>query len=388
MSRLPLPRWVLFVLFGVSLTLCLWCGQLAPVALSQRVEGTNAAQLVQAGGRRYQSGDYPGAIALWQQALATYQQAHNPTAAALVLENLARAAQQLGQNQAAITDWQQVIKIARQQSNRSQLSRALTEQAQAYSRIGQPQRAIALLCHGDDPDHCGADSALHLARQAQEAAIAAAALGSLGDAYRLTGQYELAINALQSSLALAEAMHHPVYQASVLNSLGTVHLSLAQINYRRLGAARESGDVQEADQFQQQGLAADDRAVAYFQQSLKLAQTQDDRVAQVRSQISAIPAYYRLGQPSQAAANWQAASQLLSQLPDSRNRVYAAIDLAQLLQPLTPDRAYSRVQCLPADRWAQAEALLSPAIAVATRIRDTRAASFALGELGHLGSCV
>lgn len=74
-------------------------------------------------------------------------------------------------------------------------------------------------------------------------------------------------------------------------------------------------------------------------------------------------------------------------MPDSRDRVYAAIDLARLQQPITIEQPLSRTDCLRCDRVPQAESLLQQAVATAQRLQNRRAESFALGELGHLQTC-
>ncbi len=376
--------------FLAALTLCWLLGQTLP-AISQDRTAPTAAQQVKLGVERYNAGDYPGAIAQWQPALAAYQHTHNATNIAIVLENLAQATQHLGQSEAALDYWQQAIALHRRAQNLPQLSRALTEQAQLYSQIGQPRKAIALLCGADDASQCTADSALPQVRRLNDPALAAAALGSLGDAYRLVGAYQPAIAVLQDSLTLLDKLaDHPdrvPYQISGLNSLGTVHLSLALVNYRQAELATQGGDTEEAARAQQQGLAADAKALEHLQRSWGLAQAQNDRWGQLRSRVSAIPAYYRTAAIAPAEAAWQQAVQLVAQLPPSRDRVYAAIDLARLLQPVRADTSFSKLQCLAADRMPQAEMLLQQAIAIAAQIQDARAQSFALGELGHLYEC-
>ncbi len=74
-------------------------------------------------------------------------------------------------------------------------------------------------------------------------------------------------------------------------------------------------------------------------------------------------------------------------MPDSRDVVYAAIDLARLQQPVTIGQSFSRSDCLRSDLLPSAEALLQRAVVTAQRLQDRRADSFALGELGHLQAC-
>lgn len=391
MRRQRAVRQLLTALFLGSLTLCLSLGQLssplrAPeIGQAATAQTPAAEQLVQQGVDRYQAGDYLGAIAHWKTALPIYQAAKNRATTAIVLENLARAYQQAGQSEQAITYWEQVASLYRQ-SRSPQLGRILTEQAQTYSRLGQPRKAIALLCDADDSGTCALGSGLQLARTAKDVAAEAAALGSLGDAYRLIGAYTLAIDVLQPSLEIAKTLENPIYQAAALNSLGNAHISLAQRSYRRAASARQQGDTDKAEELQQAGLREDKTALTYLQQSLEISRAQSNLAAHLQTILSAIPLYYRT-QATAAPTALQEATRLLEQLPDSRERVYAAIDLSRLLQPVPVGELVSRNRCPNQTDISTAEVLLKQAVAIAQRLQDRRAESFALGELGHLYEC-
>ncbi|MDX2230567.1 MAG: CHAT domain-containing protein [Leptolyngbyaceae cyanobacterium bins.349] len=341
-------------------------------------------QLVQQGVDRYQSGDYKDAIDLWQAALQELQQTGNRTHEAIVRENLARAYQQLGQNNLAIDQWSHVARLYQQSGESAQLGRALIEQAQTYSRMGQPRKAIALLCNADNHGECAANSAAQLTRLSRNPVLQVAALGSLGNAYRLMGEYDAAQKNLEASQAIAATLNQPTPKISALNSLGLLYNTLAQVNDRKAESAQQSGNDREVTQFQRKAKQFDQQAIQVLQESFQLAQTQNNVPEQLRSRQTVIPAYYRTNQPLRASEAWQQASQLLQSLPDSRDRVFAAIDLAHLLQP---DPRASRLQCLTGDRLTQSEALLQQAVAVARRIQDPRSASFALGELGRVYAC-
>lgn len=377
------------VLLLVSLTFCLWLGQSQHSAYpsgsrrSVYSAQTPGSQLVQQGIDRYQAGDYRGAIAHWQQALQEFRKTNHRTNQAIVLANLARAQQQLGQSQQAIVHWQQVIRLYQDLGDHSQLVRALTEQAQAYSRIGQHRKVIALLCSASATGQCAPESALQRAAQTRDGVAQVAALGTLGNAYRLIGEYALAQQNLEASLKLAEQLQQPVYRLSALNSLGILYTSLAQVSDRKAEIAQQSGD-QEAAQLLKQARQFDQQAIAHLQQSLTLARSQNNPQGQLRALITLIPAYTRTQDSTQASESWQQAKQVWETFPDSRDRVFAAIDLAQLLQP---NSTASRQQCLPGNRSDQSEALLQQAVTVAQRIQDPRAQSFALGELAQMYEC-
>jgi CHAT domain-containing protein len=368
--------------FLIGLALCLGLQQ----PLGQSAPPPSPLQQVQQGVDRYQSGDYVAAIALWKTALAAYQQAGDRANAAIVLENLARAYQHLGQTTAELDTWNQLIRLQRPQNNPAQMARLLVEQAQALSRSGQVRKAIALLCHASHESPCNPESALKLAEMARDETIQIAALGSLGDAYRLVGEYQPAIAYLEAGLQRAQALNHRAYQVTTLQALGTVYNRRAQLNHLRAHAAERRGDSLAAEKLRQRQQADETKALQYFGQSLQLAQQMGNPAAQLRSLLTAIP--LKASTSSVPIDDLQQAAQLLAQLPHSRERVYATIDLARLYSQ-DPQAELTRFRCVttPSMLTPQVEALLRQAVSIARTIQDPRAESFALGELGHLYEC-
>jgi CHAT domain-containing protein len=366
--------------------------QLGEVVSAQSPDGS---RLVQQGLELYQAGNITAAIERWKQALDIYQQNHNSASETIVRENLARAYQQIGEPEQAIEQWDKVIAYYRQVGNSQQLGRSLTEQAQAYNKLGQPIEAIALLCNSDKDDNCNNDSAVQIARANKDLIGEAAALGSLGDARRLTGDYESATISLGKSLEIVNKLNNPSLRISVFNSLGNAHISLAQEKYRRADSATQRGDTIDADNLTKAAQQEDANALKYLQESLEIAHTYKDILGEVRTDKSAlarthlriIPLYYRSHATTPAATSIQQTTNLLERLPDSRERVYATIDLVRLLQPVTDKTTLSRISCIKNDAFSQATTLLNQAVTVAQRIKDFRAESFALGELGHIYEC-
>jgi CHAT domain-containing protein len=344
---------------------------------------------VQKGVALYQEGDIQGAIAQWETALNAYRNTNNRAEVVIVLENLARAYQQIGQTDRTITYWHQVIVAYRQMGNQKQVGRMLTEQAQSYTSLGQNQRAIAILCNPPEKGKpCTKDTALPITRQAKDRQGEAAALGSLGNAYRNRGEYDEAIKYLEESLAIANELANPIYRASAHNSLGNVHNSLALVNYRRANSAEYRGDSIEAEKYKNQAVEHDSKALQSFGDSIKIARTQNDSLGQMRALVNSIPPLYRTSRLLEAAESLQQARSLLEQLPDSRDKVYAAIDLANFLQPVTfVEETSAETKCLNPELQLQAQELLQQAVSTAQRLQDYRAESFALGKLGHLYEC-
>jgi CHAT domain-containing protein len=392
------------LLFFISLTGSLLLGQVSLI----KAQSPEPSQLVQQGVDEYQNQKYQAAIALWEQALASYQATPDNPNTVIVLENLARVYQQIGQTEQAIAFWSQVTEQYQQSGNQQQLGRSLTEQAQAYSKLGQHRQAIAILCasrgewhspnkqaspnkyiaiNSETKNECQPGSAIAIAQEQQDQLGEAAALGSLGEVYRLRGNYQSAANYSQQSLAAAQLINNSQLTMSGFNSLGNTYSSLAQVSYRRADSAARRGET-----FGEDSLLAtetktaqeqDQKALNYFQQGLELATTESNSLAQVRSITNSLPIYYRLQKDDRAATAKQQTLDLISTLPPQQTTVYATIDLAKLLQP---ERVTFR-SCLNADNLRQAQELLKPAVTLATRLGDKRAESFALGELGHIYEC-
>jgi CHAT domain-containing protein len=395
-------RRLLVVLFLSSLTFCLglnhvpfstsWQARWGTIATAQ---SPNTTQLVQQGIEQYKTGDVQGAIASWQTALTAYQSTNNPANQAIVQEKLAIAYRQIGQFEPAIKNWQDAIANYRQQYDRVNVGRLLTELAQTYSQLGQNQEAIALLCGASETEeNCpeSEGSALQIARQFQDKQGEAAALGSLGEAYRLRGRSNQAIETLEASLNIAQENNLPIYRSSVLNSLGNAYVSQAQLNEQRANSAQLRGAETKANEFIKAANSDYKKALDYLNNSLELTRNQNDKLGQMRTLINLIQ-LYTYSKESKVSEHTNQAIQnaltLLDSLPNSTHKVYAAIDLAELKHPIISSNPTSfTTQCSQRKLDnSQAKELLQKAVSIAQNIQDARSKSFALGKLGHLYEC-
>ena len=414
-------RSLLSVFFLMGLVLCLGLGQLDRRSLSLEPPAATptppASQLVQQGIDRYQAGDYQGAIAPWQAALSTYQGQRDRRNSAIVLENLARAHRHLGQLEQAIQNWQQVITLHHQLGDEQKVGQMLTEQAQTHSRQGNYRQAIALLCAPPAADTtCKPSTAVAIARHHGDRRGETAALGSLGTAYYLEGDYERAIDWLQAGLAISQQLDPPTYTAAMMNSLGNTYASLAQADYRRAvsvsqtlydpsftiaqaGISRSRRRSPRVRALQRKAAGNDDQALAYFEQSLAAAQVQDHPPEILRALLNMIAIYDRTQAQAldpktqqqardRMARTQQQALTLLEHLPENRETVFATLKLANLWQPApNPEARRAGSQCLNVDDPSEIQTLLQRAQVLGERIGDRRAESFALGALGHFYEC-
>ncbi len=416
-------------LFLVGFVLCLTLG-IFPIRQTPVVAQSNSAeQLVRSGIEQYKAGKFNEAIALWQQVLSQIKEAPDRAA---VHSNLALAYRQIGQLTEAIEHWEQAIQIYQRQDDETkhrQLPKLLTEQAQAYNELGQHRRAITLL-----------QSALELARQNKDLPSQAGALGTLGNAYWALGNYEQALDTHQASLQIARQLNSPDYIATSLNNLGNVYISRSQRYRYQANTARVEGDNKEnarLTQLAEQELTA---ARSAFEQSLRESQALGS-IAQVKAllnlnrlleQLPGLPLGDNVASGSAALTpdwvaigrNREQALALVETLPDSRDKVYVLINLAesfrrqalagsgentvQLTSPPTPLLLGegSKAPPFPAKEGGleglglpysnrirrdgqgrsstEALLLLSKAINIARSIGDRRAESYALGSLGQI----
>ena len=392
----------LVVLFLCSFTFCLGLNYVPFTVQAKSAEVVTAqsptpSQLVQQGIEQYRAGDVLSAIASWQTALTAYQNTNNLADAAIVREKLALAYQQVGQFESAIDSWQQAIAHYRAAGDMVKVERLLVEQAQTYSRWGQNKEAIALLCGANETDeNClqSEGSALQLARKFSDRSGEAAALGSLGEAYRLRGKQDKAVKALEDSLKIIQDNHLPAYRSSVLNSLGNAYSSKAQLNQQRANSAQSRGAKTKASEFIEKADADRQQALGYFDDSLQLSRNQNDQPSQMRTLLNLLQFYYHprdtklLDRTNRGEQALQEALVLLEKLPNSVNKVYAAINLAELEQVSASNSSSFPAQCLSRKlNDSQAEQLLKEAVSIAQSIKDSRSESFALGKLGHLYEC-
>ncbi|MEM7062606.1 MAG: CHAT domain-containing protein [Cyanobacteria bacterium P01_B01_bin.77] len=378
-------RRVFVILCALSLFITLWLGhpftRSAPIA-----QAIDARQLVQTGVDYYNAGNYLAAVDPWLAARQAYEASQDLPALAIVDENLARAHQQMGHTSEEITYWEQAIATIKTLGERQKLGRLLTEQAQAYGRLGQHRRAITLLC-GTAPDEgtCQTGSALEIAKTTDDSLGQITALGSLGEAYRVSGSTQVAKDYLEQGYALSLELGETALEASLLNSLGNTSTSLALISYRRADEADQLGDFEagdlrtEADTFNAQ-------AIEQFQNSYQLAIEQQDSGTALYALLNLIPAYERMGNTSEVGRHHELARATLQQLPESKAKAFAAIQLADLLDPLAVRQSQLMLSQTPPSGRVEREAaaLLEQALAIGQATQNFRIQSFALGKLGSL----
>jgi CHAT domain-containing protein len=371
---------------------------------------------LQQGLNQLQNGKLLDAIRTWETLTRTSPK--RDTADAIQAQKyLARAYQQAGKTEQAIAVFDQLYADYQRSGAWQQAGQMLIELAQLHSALGQHRRAGELLCGGfaqqtleqdkvDLETHCRTNSALAIACRTHDRLSEAAALGSLGNVYRLRGDYASAIACLEKSLKIAEPLNHTAYRLAALSGLGNTYASLAKRNYRQLQYAQQSADETEIKTFQRNAFRYDQTAIAYFTDSLALAHTHNDQINELRSLLNLVTSNHRLGLPNiEMAVNseqradrkkrvWgllDQAEQVLERLPDSREKAFAEIRLATLWEWVKspPDQANidSTARCYSQQGEEKVKLLLNRAIAIGQHIQDSQSIAFALGRLGHFYEC-
>ncbi|MBE9130155.1 CHAT domain-containing protein, partial [Coleofasciculus sp. LEGE 07081] len=363
-------RWYWF--YFLLLTTVVFCLSIHPGSIVQAKESltvlerqsiasVSPEQLVQSGMVSYQAGKFAEAIAQWEQVLPQITDAKDR---AIVHGNLALAYRQIGQLPQAIAQWEEALELYRSQNDTASqkaVSGLLTEQAQAYSDLGQHQRAINLL-----------KSAIEIARQNQNRLSEAAAQGVLGTAYWALGDYEQALVAQENSLKIARELKDASYIATALNNLGNIYVSQATRYRNQAQLAELEGDEPESTRLTQTALQAWTKARTFFEESVQTAGSVGG-LTEVRALmnlnrwlVSGNSFAQETSNEELTSENWQRVRELLTQAPDSREKAYALINLAENF------------------RSQESVEILEQALMVGRRIGDARAESFALGSLGQL----
>lgn len=412
----------LFCAFGFIL--CLWLGHFSSTSLQVQIgeltvaQNSNPSQLVQKGIDSYRLEDFQKAIQLWNEALKFYN--NNPVNEAIVRENLARAYPQVGQTKEAIDNWGQVISIYQRLKNAApqqdkinieeKIAKAKTELAQVYSSIGQPKKAITLLYSLDKNGNCAKEdeqknTVFQCVPDIQDTNLKIAVLGSLGDAYRLTGDndYQKAIYYLEEGLKAARKQNN-VYITSLTNSLGNTYSQQALLNYRR--SLSPVGSDDDTEKFKKSAICSADKAWSFLQESRNNAKLQEDKRGQIQAILSLSNVYKKFDeiQKETGVINFDCeedsfqtnikfkdakeadvqslldnATGLIKELPNNRTKIYTTVNFINLQK--------DKARCIPENFEKQAEELIDNAVDIAKTLKDNRAKSFALGEKGNIYEC-
>jgi CHAT domain-containing protein len=259
-----------------------------------------------------------------------------------------------------------------QNEERERLNLVISQvkQAQTYMTQGQIDRAISLL-----------EKVINTVKQQNAPSLLASAQKNLGDAYKLSGNYDRAVAAYEVTLKGAKN-----YESSTeaLNGLTDVLTRRSKQHLMRAKDAYIEKNQAEVVRCQQLARADRDLAIEYAWQALEKSKG-EKHLATVRAWLNwqklskeynknprpldpnspdlqiVKPKRINLSAPKQV--NSPQIITMLDELPDSRSKIYLAIKLAQEEPKKDLD-------------------ILKGAVKAAQKIGDNRALSFAFGEIG------
>jgi CHAT domain-containing protein/lipopolysaccharide biosynthesis regulator YciM len=360
----------------------------------------------------YDAGRFSEAVALWQQAVQRYQEQGDRLSLALSLNYLSLAYQDLGRwqdAQRAITQSLNLIQTASTHGQTSTqnpkliLAQSLNTQGSLQLAMGKAeaaletwkQAAIAYAEAGDETGMLGSQinqaqamQTLGLYRRATttleqvnqtlqaqpDSLLKAAGLRSLGVALQVVGDLQQSQKVLEQSLAIAQRIDSSLDTSATLFSLGNTARALQEF----------------------------DKALELYQKATEKATTSYHQLEAQLNQLSLLV----------QTQQWETARNLLpqiqsrlTQLSPSRATVYAQVNLSESLMQMASKDDNQSVTAPPPQGLLQASTtlqnpvesgqglpselseiaqLLARAVQQARMLKDPRAESYALGQLGHL----
>lgn len=249
----------------------------------------------------------------------------------------------IGQISKSISHWQAAASFYLSSQDNKRLAGVLVDLAQAYNTLGQFKRAIPLL-----------EEALTLDKDSKTQLVAT---GVLGTSHLIAGDYERAIEAYQKSLNMASNLNIQEYQVIILNNL-TKAYSLRSQQYQQI-ALEATSEKNTEESVLNESLSEGDKKAAYSTAHQAVIASEN------KINFDTVTAYLNLMKLSSVDYREQV-SQILSQLPPTRQKAYGLINLAAV------EPANIAIKDLEA------------AIALCQKIDDQRTLSEALGKLGSL----
>lgn len=257
-------------------------------------------------------------IGRWDEAAASFSQAHDLAVSAGVLrlqawalKNLGWSCQARGHYEAALTYTQQALALYERLGDHKEIALALKNKGVAHWRRGENPEALQCYQRG-----------LAEAEQAGDRYGMASHLCNMGLVYWKQAAYERAIEHYHQALEHVEALEHKQGIAINLGNLGLIfaeqgHLDQAEAHYRRaLVYYEEIGDKNGiALMLGNLGILAKRRehygqALDHYHQALAINKELGQQEGSIQNQINLGNLYYELGQDEKALSYYQAAHRL------------------------------------------------------------------------------
>ena len=381
----------------------------------------NAQELLQQGIKLYEGENFSAAVEIWQKAADTFAIQGDTLNQALVLSNLSLSYQHLGQWQEAETAIERSINLLKNSNtiNNTQIyseiiAKAFNTQGRLQWVKGELEESIktwekAVLYYAKADNNTGvihslinqskSMEALGKSTQAQkilenvdqlvekqsDSELKARGWLSMGSTYREIGELDKSKEVLQKSLAEAEKSKINTIKYAVLLELGNTEVALGN----RAIAIRK--DTEEEEHIK--------AAIKYYQNAI----ASNSSTLRLQAQLNQLSLFIEIGKLSETEKLWQEIQNTIATLPPSRTAIYAQLNFARSLTCLKNGidteglsctsciRQEKRTESLPklsmtsdSLTWDAIAKIIATALQQAQALKDRRAESYALGQLGGL----
>jgi CHAT domain-containing protein len=349
---------------------------------TQALKSNDAPTLLTQGKTNYDAGRFSDALVTLQHASQHYEQIGDRFNQALSLIYLSLTYQNLGQWQQSEAAIHQSLSLLQTQSDAGILAQALNTLGSHQLATGQTEAALktwqdaekAYATAGDEMGVLGSKinqaqawQNLGMFRRSQQlleqvqqflntqpnSLVKATGLRSLGMVRQAIGDLQQSQTILQESLAVAQALNSASDISAALLALGNTARGLEQMQ----------------------------AALQYYQQA---AETATNPLEQLEAQLNQLKLLIQLQQFTNTQALLPTIEAHLSQLPASRDAIYARVNFGQSLMQMVGAKGLRPQQNAKIPDRQDIAQLLAEAIQQAKTLNDSRAESLAVGTLGKL----
>lgn len=344
-----------------------------PVNSNSPLNLHSSLNLVDKGKQLYEEGNFAAAAETWEQAVKDYSLEKEQRKGALSYRYLAIVYQDLGKWKAASNAISQSLKLAKSIKDRFLYAQILNTQAHYQLNTGNTQAALETWKQAESIYKSLKDTQGIILTQINQAqalqnlgfyrrsrnileqvnknlqtvtdlSLKAKGLMSLGVALEVVGDLEKSQSVLSESLTIAEDIN--------LSQLGEIYLRLGN-------TARATEDFVEAQKYYQQ-------AIENYSSPLN----------KLQAQINQLSLFIKTEETQKASTLIPQIQSLLIKLPPSRDKIYAQVNFVDNVIQID-----NKIRAIKNNELAQ---ILATAVKQAKQLKDFKAQSYALGELGYL----